>query len=731
MARRMLSKLIRGSLLAMLLAQPAIALAQGSPPTDKLQLADVGYNDDTLLGRGFTSDYFLPGPGEYDLAATGSVLDLVYSSTSLAGPDSAMTISWNGVPVGDVSLAHKEQRQHVTIPLPTDRIDPSVNRIDVRGSLDLQENVCREDSPADHVTIYRETAVQYALADGKPRPTPVTPDLARYPAPFFDSVPGTVTNLTLLLPDKPSGDVLRATAAITSGLGRVAGSRPLKFNVATDSGSLPDDLAQTNAIYIGAAKDLPGLRHIPNMPLAIDASGSIAKDGAAIGEEDGVLMEAPSPLNSGRMILAVTGQTGVAVVKAASVLSASGTARLLGGSSAIIDRIDMPTSSAQAPSGRHVVTLADLGRSDETLNGIGDHSITFKVELPGVPQGNNGLTLNLVSSHSPLLDAASSSVRVTVNNVPLNSIGLKDKSQTRDVTQVKLPPSALRSGVNTFEITFTLRLVVAQTTQVCQPVPSEQAWAVLHSTTSLELPTQFGSSSGADLAGYPYPFVAATGIEKTAFVVPDQFALEPFVRYCADLGRSLTHDSVPPLVIPASEFQPASLDANLIIWGTPAQNPVLAQLSQNLPLAITPGTPQIYAFASNMLLSVRDSSNLGVIQELASPWHANRRILVLSGTTPDALALAVTGLSQPGLANNLALVSPAPPPTVTTITPIGSPPAVQLTTYKIVSGKQVTNQRSTIEILPVVLAAALGLLAMVMAASMAYQAFVREPKNRR
>lgn len=723
---------VAAAMVVLALLPPPAALAQTAATPGTTRLSDLGYNDDTLRGRSFSSNYFLPGPKDYPLASSGSTLELVYSATSLAGPKSSMSISWNGVPVGDLPLTGAQDRKQATVALPADRIDPAVNRLDITGDLDIDTGACQNDASATHVTIFKETAVHYALTDSQPHPALVDPDLARYPAPFFDSTPSVGSQLAFVLPANPSSDVLQATATLAIGFGRTAGSRRIDLSVTNDTGKLPESLAPANIIYVGEAKDLPSLRDVQGLPVSIDADGNVAKDGTPVATDDGVLAEAPSPLNPGRMVLAVTGQSRVAVVRAAATLGTRRTARLLGGSSAIVDAFSASTTaSEQQVSGRRVVTLADLGRVDETVNGIGDHTITFKLELPGVPQGGNGLALNLVTSHSPLIDAGNSSMRLTLNGVPLDSVGLKGTDQTHNVKQIRLPTSSLRSGVNEFNVTFSLRLS-AQPTGVCGSVPGEQAWAVLHSDTSVQLPSQFGTATGSDLAGYPYPFLASNGLAKTAFVVPDELNADPFIRYCADLGRSLGQDSLPLAVIAARDFQPGQSDVNLIIWGTPQQNPVLGQLKDALPLAITPGQAQRYAFANSVLLSVKDSSKLGVIQELTSPWTPGRQILVISGTTPDAIALAVAGLAQTGLANNLALVSAAPPPSVTTLAPpLGSPPAVDITTYKVTPKQQTEAAHSAIELLPVAMAAGLGLLALLMAASMAYEAFVREPRNRR
>ncbi|MHB8619581.1 MAG: cellulose biosynthesis cyclic di-GMP-binding regulatory protein BcsB [Chloroflexota bacterium] len=727
------------ALLAALLMPPALALAQAGGPRKVIRLADLGYNDDTLVGQRFTADYFFPGPGEYRLASSGSVLDLVYSASGLVGKSSVMTVLWNNVPLADVRLAGKGTPQRISVPLPADRIDPALNRLQIRGAMEDRSSVCTNDNPANHLTVFRDTSVHYALADSQPHPPPVRPDLGRYPAPFFEAAPLAPAPVVFVLPPTPAPDVLRAVAAISGGLGRSAGSHRLDLGVATDVGSPPASLAGSNLIYVGLARDLAGLRAMPGLSLRVGRDGHLLKDGKPVAPADGVLAEAASPLNAGRMVLAVVSQTSGGLVKAATTLASGDTARLLGGSSAVIERLDTaPPSARPSQAGGDVITLADLGRSDQSVSGIGDHDLTFKVQLPGVPQGRGGLALDLVTSHSPLLDAARSSFKVLVNGVPVTSVALNQVGVSHGVTRVQIPSAAIRPGVDTFDVVFTLRTarIATPVTQICPPVPTEQAWAVLHSSTNLQLPPHLGTPATVGLGNYPSPVVGPRGLGDTTFVVPARFDLQPFIQFTANLGHAAAQGSPPPLVISANDVQPrstkANLNANLIVWGTPAENPVLSRLSGDLPLAMTAGPPARFSFANNLLLSVRDSTNLGILQEIASPWSPGRRVLVVSGTTPSALSLAVRGLDQPGLADNLALVSTAPRVAgATGGVAAGAPAPVEVSTYKITTKQRVASVQSKIVLLPVILAAGLALLALLMAFSMAYAAFVREPRGRR
>ncbi|MDE3077863.1 MAG: hypothetical protein KGJ86_20770, partial [Chloroflexota bacterium] len=169
-------------------------------------------------------------------------------------------------------------------------------------------------------------------------------------------------------------------------------------------------------------------------------------------------------------------------------------------------------------------------------------------------------------------------------------------------------------------------------------------------------------------------------------------------------------------------------DANIVLWGSPAENPLLAQISDYLPLTVSRDESRRFVFGGNLQVSVQGTARLGVLQEIASPWTSGRRVLVVSGTSPDNLSLAVGGLEQPNLSDNLALVSLAP---AATPTPGQNGPRLSVTTYQIGPRLQLNQRRRGVDLVPMALTAILALLALGMAFSMAYQAFVREPREQR
>jgi len=724
---------------------PPAASAAPPGPREVVRLVDVDHNDSTLRGRFVSADYFLPGPGDYSLARTGSSLEVVYSSSDLVTPDSILSVLWNGIPLSDRTLIPSTERQTFSIPLPTDGIRPAVNRLEVRALLRLRNETCGDDNnPARHLTVYGQTAVRYAYADHRPVQAPVAPDLARYPWPFFQPNPTTAADVAFLLPARPSREELEAAAGVSARLGRFAGGKPLVMRAAEDAGSIPVDLVDANLIYVGKVAGLPGLRAARDLPIQIGADGSLAPTEGAPAEPDtGVIMEYPSPTNPARMALAVTGATDEAVLKAGRALSTHVGPRLLGGTYALVT--DLALGSAASPDAAPVAALAAPDGTDGTVSGtvtgVGEHTLSFTLDTPGVVQNPAGLPLDLVVSHSALLDRGRSSVRVILNGLPLTSVALKDVAPTRGSALIDLPSAAVRPGGNKVDLRFSLELPSTADGDVCARPPNEQAWAVVHPETSVRLSGALAPPSDVTLASYPYPFVERGGMDHTVFVVPGQVdLLGPVLQLAADLGRSARDQYLAPRVMLADGFQPGTVDANLVLLGTPTSNPMLGQLGEHLPLAVDQGEYTRFAFTDRLRLAARNAADLGIVQEIPSPWAPGRFILVVSSTTEDGLPLSVRALSQPGLAGNLALIGRGVPqaPTDPRVLPTPTPEArvpdpLQVTTYRLRPTQQVTTGRDAVlplpSRLPVVMAAAAALLAVVATLAMAYQAFLVQKEH--
>ena len=729
--RRWLASLLLS--VAALVHGPAVMAQPTSGPLDEVALANLGYQDAMLRGRLVSTDYFIPGPGSY-LLDDDNWLDLHYRPSDLLSDRSVMTVFWNGIPLQDASLEPTSDLATLVVRVPRERIQPEVNRLQLQAALQLNNEDCVEENPARHLTIFNTTDVRYAYLDRQPSPTGVTPDLARYPAPFFLPNDPQPAGVRLVVPAEPSSAELTAAARVAAQLGQFAAGRGVPLDLVRDAQLDAGDLASQHLVFIGRAARLPSLRALSDPPSGLrraEGGGYLDGSGQPLTPGTGIVFEVPSPWNPARAALAVTGPDDLAVERAGTVVSGREGIRALHGQLALVADVQ-PSAAAAVTAAATAMRLADLGRSDDTVSGVGEHAISFSIEAASLG-GRASVPFDLVISHSPLLDRVRSSIRVVLNGVPLASTSFRDLTPSRARARIELPTAALKPGPNTVSVEIALSLPRLDD-QLCARIPTEQAWAVLHADSALVPGDAPSGTDEVSLASYPYPFVRGGRLDETVLVVPDDLGDgTAFARLVADLGRATRAALLTPRVIRASEFDPPVVgESDLILWGLPEANPLLAQLGGRLPIQVD-DSGQRLVLSRDLTLVMRDSSRLGVVQEVPSPWSAGRSVLVVSATGAGELSLAVDALRRGQLTGNAALASRASPsvpvagqsPTPEPLVLGGPPPQpLQVSTFRLrpqVEAPSAPSARRP----PYVLyaAGAMGGLAVLIALGMAARAF--------
>lgn len=728
--------------LASVVVPAAVASAREFPPPSpftSIQLAQLGYSDDTLRGPLVSADWFIPGPADFLLGSPkpGDVttIDLDIIPSELLARESVLVVFWNGVPIHDRQIgATSGAKQRVRVSVPFERIDPEVNRLSVQAQLRLDIDTCEAgsvDSPARHLTVMSTSTVSYSFAEPRaPRPAPVRPDLASYPLPFFSPTHPQPAPVRFVVPDAPTASELTSLARVATQLGQYAGDRGLKVELQRASDVKPDDLARTHLVLLGKRAALPMLRSLSVAPLAQDASGFLDKAGRPIGEDTGVLMVMPSPASSARALLVVSGTSDRAVEKAALALAGrDGIAALRGTSAIVADAVPFAAYSDQAGATR----LSDLGRRDDQVNGVGDHAISFTAFLPTVAR-DASVAFDLTVSHSGLLDQNRSSMRIIVNDLPLESVAFRDLQPVHAVRRIDLPGAALRPGANAVRVEFSLRLPGLAEREACNAVPVEQAWAVLHADSTLHPPAGIDRAAGEPSLGtYPYPFHRNGRIDEVLIVVPDSLGAnaQALAQFLGDVGRGTRAGLLRPTVVSAQAFDPArdAADKDVILFGLPSEDPVLGSLGGRLPVEV--GADQRLVLARELTVRVADLERLGVVEEIVSPWSAGRAVLVVTGTSAEGLDYAVEAIRQRALAGNVVIATrqqPRAPVAGASPTPqplaFGGPAPIPLdvSSYRLRPAVLAPEQEQRPPWM-LIAAAVIGFLAFVIAAAQSYGAF--------
>ena len=725
------------------LALPAgIASAREFPPPapfTSVQLAALGYSNDTLRGPLVSADWFIPGPADFLLGSPRpgdiTTVDMDIIPSELLARESVMVVFWNGIPIHDRQIGGTTGApQRLRVNVPFERIDPEVNRLSVQAQLRLDIDTCEAgsvDSPARHLTIMSTTTVTYSFAEPRaPKPAPVRPELASYPLPFFSSTHPQPAPVRFIVPDSPSASELTSLARVAAQLGQYAGDRGLKVELQRASQVRQDDQARTHLVLLGKRDSLPMLRTLTGAPLSQDANSFLDRQGRPLNEDTGVLFVMPSPANNARGMLVVSGTSDRAVEKAALALSGrDGIAALRGTAAIVTDAIPFSAQTDQAA----VTRLSDLGRRDDQVNGVGDHAISFTVFLPTVAR-DASVAFDLFVSHSGLLDQNRSSMRIIVNDLPLESVAFRDLPPVHAVRRVDLPGPALRPGANAVRVEFSLRLPGLAEREACNAVPVEQAWAVLHADSTLHPPLGLDRAAGEpNLGTYPYPFHRNGRIDDVLIVVPADLGGNPqaLAQFLCEVGRGTRAGLLRPTVVTAPAFDPARdpIDKDVILFGLPADSPVLASLGGRLPVEV--GGDQRLVLARELTVRVADLERLGVVEEIVSPWSPGRAVLVVTGTSAEGIDYAVEALRQRALSGNVVIATlqrPRAPVAGAVATPqplaFGGPAPIPLdvSSYRLRPTVLAAEQ----EVRPpwiLIAAAVIAFLAIVLVAALTYAAF--------
>ena len=503
--------------------------------------------------------------------------------------------------------------------------------------------------------------MRYGYDDRVPHPRFATIDLARYPVPFFLLGHPQPAPVRFIIPRQPTSAELGALVRVAAQLGQFAGARGIRLEVSREGEPLdPAVLAQNQIVLVGRERSLPTLQKLPENAIRRAAGGGYLDErGGAVAPTTGVVLEVPSPWNTARLALVVTGEEDQAVERAASaVASRSGLRAIRGGYALVAEAfpVDAPALGTGAS-----ITLADLGRGDDLINGVGDQTIFFIVEASGAAT-TGVLPFDLVLSHSPLLDEARSSVRVVLNGAPVASVVFRGLAPQRAVARVNIPAQQLRSGPNLINMEFSLQLPSFEQGAGCASLPVEQAWVVLHNESRIQPPSG-DAPREITLGSYPFPFITSGRLSDALLVCPDDLGdAKALVKLAAELGRQSRADVMELDAVRVADFDPSSAraDRHVILYGRPGQNRVLADLQDRLPIQID--GDQRFVFSRDMTLAIRDLTNLGVLQLIESPWAKGRWLLAVSSTSEPGIGLAVESLRQGGLAGNAALASLAEPP---------------------------------------------------------------------
>lgn len=633
-------------------------VANSSPVTESRSylLEDIGAEQPVRL-RGTEHQIDFPIAIRNDEVVTRARLRLRYAhSPSLIYEWSHLTVLVNNEVVGNVELeaGTADGGERVV------EIDPRTlvgySRLGLRAVM----HYTRECEDPTHSTLWSVIANDSVLELELQR-VPLANELALLPEPFFDPRDKRELVLPFVLPADPTQDELQAAGMVASWFGALAEYRGYRFPARL--GRLPEE---GNAVVIATR---------PRLGTAVEIATA---SGAQVSVVD-------NPTDRRGKLLVVTGDDAGTLLAAARALTL-GAPALSGPSASIRDLAEPPLRQAyDAPRWVPTDRVVQIGErvGPEQLQVRGQYPPPIRVPWDLPPDlfywKSKGATLDVGYRYTPT-PGQKSTLDFDVNNqfaraVPLLTVDspmplseeARKKAALAEVTKREKYHVPVYKFASDNELKWQYNFEIWKKGE-CEDVPTDNLRGSIDADSTVDLTSLPHYTYLPDLklfADGAFPFSKFADLAQTVVVLPARPSaaeVGAFLNVLGHIGDATGYPATRLRVRDADTVKTVGSDADLLVFGTPASQPLLAEWAEYLPVTTDNGATRLQvvgaierlrarfegrdlegarAHATRMVLEA--GKGLGALMSFESPLARKRTVVVFSALD-DARLLALTEL---------------------------------------------------------------------------------------
>jgi hypothetical protein len=621
---------------------------QASQLENTFLFQQLGYSEKLLTGPFDSTNLFFSLPANVKLAPGSSVFlkyALAWSGGSSdvpqdAGVSGTLLVYFNDELIDTIILSNDSPlEREITIPEAALNAVEKDGRYRLRLFLNADVN-CKYNNVHTTLLISKNSQFNFQYE----QVTPVT-DLTLLPRPIYQPDSILPNSALVVVPDNPEAFELQAALTAIAGLGSITNGQ-LNTSLVTNGKLTPELAASNHLIFVGMAKNFPALSAV-NFPLAI-SSGGVAVDQAH--NTDGVIEIGLSSWSQANVVLFVGGNTQDAVLKAGQAFST--------GKIVAVEKPDVSLITKVNPTNEEIIsledqTLKDLGYESQTLGSFGENYSTYTFYASPEQASSAGAYLDLVLSHSNLIDYNSTGLTVLLNGEAVG--GLQFSKETPTTEQIKFVPGILRRGINRLEIVSDVVPYYS-----CYSTDLLSNWVTINNTSNLHLPISDQKLNLGDLANlrdFPYMFLENRNLSDLAFVLAqnDPTSWDYASRVAYYIGAK---GSVPLVNLYATYADHVSDEVlkkyNLLAFGQASTLPFISKINDVLPAPFKPKSDEAVQPSMLVNYSLLPNTSVGYLQLLTSPWNTDHVILAVLGNTTNGVPMAGTTLTKDDLVSRLA-----------------------------------------------------------------------------
>ncbi len=628
-------------------------------PSDVFTLKNLGMVDSQLIGPFASTSVDFTVPPDWVFLEQGTLSLRYSSSVSYRGnaangnTDQSQTggnfggqleVRINGTLISSLALINSGD-QEISIPIPPQALISE--RTDGRSTI-LFSLISNESCNYDMDVILDISGDSYLVLPHE-KSTP-TLDLAKLPYPVYQRSPLEPSSAIIVIPDQPSQEEMRAMVEVASGFGDLS-SGNLTLSTLFASELTTEILENNHLIFVGKPSAFSMLSEI-SFPVPLN-NGSF-DTGSGIQPDDGLLEIAVSPWNPSQVVLLVSGNDDLGVVKAGHSLNVGQIFTIQSKDFAIIQDI--------APGLRMMVSnvdmhLSDLGLQDRTVRGAMYNSgtaSTTEVEffVPNDQQIGMDSYLELHYNHSDLLDISNSGITILLNGRPVGSIGFTEQDINFSTQRITLPRSVVLPGKNTISIQVSMYPI-----SVCDSLynQSDAFWTTLYADSVVHVSLEAQSVQPVrllDLKLFPDMMLLNPNTGNLAFVVDpsETSSIKAASSIAFQLGDQNTIFTNKTSVYFADEVSTEDLAGkDVILLGNPSSLTQKLDWMQSMPVPFVTGTNSITSLNAEVTYRIPENAEIGYMQVFSAPWDNKQVVLAVLGTSPQSLVNSGAAFSDPNI----------------------------------------------------------------------------------
>ncbi len=532
----------------------------------------------------------------------------------------------NGNSIGELEIRSSEN-QTVTFTAPGTLINQ-----DTRGNelvISWDAKIACDNSSTSVIYISPESEIIFPHSIHE-----ISLQLKDFPAPFLNNNNFISYPVAFVIPDQPDEDILSALMTVSSAFGKLEG-KDFAYEIISAAELDQKKFEDHHFVFIGNFEQV-------NEMLAGKMGGDeLDAPDAVIGTDNGFLTYQISPWNLGRIIFIVSGENGLALIKASSVISADSIIPYLNGNSAIIQDVDDSSAARQfqidLPLGELVAEESlQVSSIDETL-------VRVPFSIPGDQKISPESYLELYFRHSQLINYLQSNITIFINNKLIGTIRLSDHSAENGLVRVILPPNVLQPLKNEMLISF-----MVTPYDICADERSQNYWVTIFGNSYFHLPPVLETVAESQ----PYTFENLSmglmrngSFSNLVFLVDDKVKQdwEYASRLAYTLGRHTDANIIQPAVRFANPARELENNKDYILISKIDKVPYFGEINKYLPLPINADGQFPRESFAGITFEIDSRQDIGVI-ESASIQDKQITILGAFGNSSKGLGAAIDTL---------------------------------------------------------------------------------------